>query len=390
MNKTHSDFLQIIKNALENTSYPLSETFNYEECHQIAKRHKITAMFYYGLINSGVSATDREMQALFDSTCRDVVKNERYKHEISSISSAFDEHKIDYMLLKGSEIKEIYPKPEMRPMNDIDILIKTSQYQQIKPVMESLGYKECEESNHEYIWRKTNCLIELHKFLIPSYNTDYFSYYGDGWRLAKKAEGTRYTLSREDSLIYLFTHFAKHYRDSGIGLRHIIDIWVYISKNPDIDNDYVLTELSKLQLDEFYNNILATLKNWFCDGPANEITEFITEFIFNNGVYGTKHTHILAMALRDKKHNKSVAGIRLKKIYQSFFISYKGMCQFYPILIKLPVLLPVYWVVHLFKRLFLKNKLKSYGNDFALINEESISEYEDELSFVGLSFNFEE
>ncbi len=390
MDKIHFEFLQILKSALENTNYNLSETYNFEQCLRIAKKHRITTMFYYGLINSGVSPQDPKVQTLFDSACRDVVTNERQKYEMSRIIAAFDEHKIDYMLLKGAELKAIYPKPEMRPMGDIDVLIKTAQYKQIKPIMESFGFKEFGESNHEYIWKKSSCLIELHKFLIPSYNTDYFSYYGNGWKLAKKTVGTRYSLSKEDNLIYLFTHFSKHYRDSGIGLRHIIDIWVYITNNPDLDNDYVYSQLKRLKLDEFYNNIIATLKYWFRDEPSNNITEFITEFIFNNGVYGTKHTHILAMALRDKKAKKSLTGIRFKKVYHSIFVSYKGMCKLYPVLIKWPVLLPFYWVAHLFKRIFLKNKLKTYGSDFALLNEKNITEYENALKFVGLDFNFEE
>lgn len=390
MDKIHSDFLHILKNALENTSYSIPETYNYEQGIRIAKKHKISAMFYYGLINSGVSAEDSKMQTLFNSTCKDVVTNERQKYELSRIAAAFEEHKIEYMPLKGADLKAMYPKPEMRPMGDIDILIKTVQYRQIKPVMESLGYRECEESNHEYIWRKTNCLVELHKYLIPSYNNDYFSYYGDGWKLAGRTSGTRFELSKEDNFIYLFTHFAKHYRDSGIGLRHIIDIWVYLTRNPELDHDYIHNELKKLQLDEFYINITATLKNWFGDEPSTSVTDFITEFIFNNGVYGTKHTHILAMALRDKKDKKSITGIRFKKLYHSVFVSYKGMCRLYPVLVKWPVLLPFYWVAHLFKRMFLKNKLKSYGSDFALLKEETISEYENALKYVGLGFNFGE
>ena len=390
MDKLHADFLQIIKSALEASHAPLAETWNLDELYKIAQRHRITTMFYYGLIHSGLSSQDSFMQSLFGSVCYDVITSETQKHELRRIVAAFDEHQIDYMLLKGAELKEIYPKPEMRPMGDIDILIRITQYQQIKPIMEALGFTEYDESNHEYIWSKDGCLIELHKFLIPSYNTDFFSYYGDGWRLAKNVAGTHYTLSDEDCFIYLFTHFAKHYRDSGIGLRHIVDIWVYVSTHPNLNHTYILSELEKLQLDEFYLNILATLKNWFCDAPSNHITEFITEFIFSNGVYGTKHTHILAMALRDKKAKKSLWHIRFQKMYHSIFVSYNGMCKLYPILSKWPVLLPLYWGVHLFRRIFVKKQLKSYSNDMTLLNHEDISEYEKALNFVGLAFRFEE
>ncbi len=95
--------------------------------------------------------------------------------------------------------------------------------------MNRLGYLPGVESNHEYVWDKKNMLhVELHKMLIPSYNKDYYAYFGDGWRLAKKYDGSEFKMSDEDTFVYIFTHFAKHYRDAGIGIRHITDIYVYL------------------------------------------------------------------------------------------------------------------------------------------------------------------
>lgn len=390
MDTLYSDFLKILKSALQNTTEQLSETYSFEQCLDIAKRHQIKAMFYYGLMNCGVSQTEAKLPALFEHVCREMAVNETQKYEYSLLTAAFDEQGIDYLPLKGIELKEIYPSPEMRPMGDIDILIKVPQYREIKPIMEKLGFEEGVESNHEFVWRKPGCMIELHKLLIPSYNKDYFAYYGDGWRLAKKQSGTRYCLSDEDKFIYLFTHFAKHYRDSGIGLRHIIDVWVYLKNYPDLDLDYVLTELKKLQLDEFYKNIVDTLEFWFGDGKSTDITEFITEFIFNNGVYGTKHTHILSTALKDKKEKKSISAIKRKKVLNAIFVPYSDMCKLYPVLEKWPVFFPFYWVPHFFIRVFQKGRLKNYANDYSLLKEESVSGYEKELHFVGLDYNFEE
>jgi len=52
--------------------------------------------------------------------------------------------------------------------------------------MADLGYEELYESDHELVWNHDLMRIELHKRLIPSYNKDYYQYYGDGWQLAKK------------------------------------------------------------------------------------------------------------------------------------------------------------------------------------------------------------
>lgn len=390
MDKLQYSFLQIIRSAINQSKIELDENIDLDKLISIAKRHRITTMFFYGLINSGFNANDSKLQDLFMQACRDVVINERQQSELSKIIQSFEESNIDYITLKGAELKSLYPKSEMRPMGDIDILIKVDQYEEIKKIMTRLGYSERDESNHEYIWSNAHCLIELHKFLIPSYNTDYFNYFGDGWRLGTEKCGSKYIMSKEDNFIYLFTHFAKHYRDSGIGLRHIIDIWVYLNANDNLNMHYIGSEMKKLQLYDFFQNIIKTLNVWFGGEEPTNVTDFITEYIFGNGVYGTKNTHILAMALRDKKQKKSIKTIRLKKMFRSIFVSYKGMCKYYPFLTRFPLFLPIMWCVHLCKRVMTKNKIKQYGEDMQLISEEKVLNYEKELKFVGLNFNFGE
>lgn len=390
MTSIQKDIATIINCAINNSKGTLSDEFDLAQAFDIAKRHGIITMVFYGLLNCGFSKKEPLMQEMFKFACRAAMVDECQKHEIARLSKTFEDNSIEHMFLKGTDIKPFYSRPEMRSMGDIDVLIKVSEYDKIKPIMIDLGYVEYRESDHEYVFKNQNLVIELHKCLIPDYNKDYYKYFGDGWRFAKSNGGFRYTMTDEDSMIYLFTHFAKHYRDSGIGLRHIIDVWVYRISHKNLDENYVRSELEKLKLKEFYDNIIRTLETWFLNTPTDDKTEFITQFIFDNGVYGTKHTHILAMALRDVRSKKSVSAVRIKKYLRSFFATYKGMCLIYPILEKWPVLLPVMWFVYFFQRLFTKGKISSYRNDVSLIKSEKIEKYRDELNFVGLDYNFEE
>jgi len=391
MNRVYADFLQIVKSAIQHIPIPSADLSNFDVWVNIAQQHRITTLFYYGVVNSGLFApADPKIKPLFREACTDLVIHERQIHELNRITHAFDESGIDYMIVKGPNLKAIYPKPEMRPMSDIDILIRTEQYEKIRPVMENLGFEEKLESNHEFVWQNAKCHIELHKFLIPSYNPDYFAYYGNGWRLAQKVEGCRHVLSDEDAFIYLFTHFAKHYRDSGIGLRHVIDLWVCRCHNPELDEAYIRNELKKLQLDTFYANVLEALRTWFDKAPSTPVTECITETIFHSGVYGTRHSQLLSSALREKKTSGSGKGLRLRRIWKIVFLPFDAMCQRYPVLNRCPILLPFVWAWHLVRRLFAVDKMKRYRKDMALINEKNVTEYERSLHFVGLDFNFEE
>ena len=292
------------------------------------------------------------------------------------------------MPLKGTVLKELYPKPEMRSMGDADILIKTNQYDVIKSLMQNLGYSEKIESNHEFIWKKNNINIELHKRLIPSYNKDYYAYYGDGWRLAKLQNATRYSMTDEDQMIYLCTHFAKHYRDAGIGIKHIIDLWIYRKAKPLLDEEYIKNELTELQLYDFYVNVINTLSVWFDGKKADGKTDLITDVIFNSGVYGTGKTYILSEAVKISKSTKLV---KTKKFFKLTFLPYNSMCMKYPILKKAPLLLPILWIYRILRALLFKhNTIKIQKDTLEQMNAENIGKYQDSLNYVGLDFNFRE
>lgn len=393
MDNQQIGIILLIKSALTGEKFTLPNDFDFESAAKTARKHQITALFYYGALNCGISQELPSMQHLFLDTCKFISISERQTYEINEMFRRFDENKIDYMPLKGTLLKRLYPKSEMRVMSDADILIRTEQYEEIKPVMQQLGFLEILESDHELVWDKKGVHIELHKRLIPSYNKDYYKYFGDGWRLgAPISEGsTRYAMKAEDEMIYLFTHYAKHYRDAGIGIKHIVDLWVYRNSAEKLNDEYIFSELIKLQLDDFYKNTIRTLDVWFGSAETDEITEFITQVIFNSGVYGTHNAHILSAAVKSTKTTGTAEKARSKKIKELIFLPYGQMCQKYTVVKKVPVLLPFMWVVRWFDVLIFKRKnIKRHNESLKLMSAERIDDYQQALNFVGLDFNFEE
>lgn len=393
MDNQQIGIILLIKSAFYGEKYSLPEDFDLEAAAKTAKKHQISAMFYYGALNCGFSQELPIMQKLFFQTCQMMTLSTHQLFAVDEIFSQFDENKIDYMPLKGTLLKKMYPKSEMRIMSDADILIRTEQYDKIKPIMEQLEYTEHIESDHELVWDKKNIHIELHKRLIPSYNKDYYKYFGDGWRLGKPVnEGAvRYEMTPEDEMIYLFTHYAKHYRDAGIGIKHIVDLWVYRKNKVNLYNEYILAELKKLQLDDFYKNTMRTLDVWFDGAQSDEMTEFITQIIFNSGVYGTREAHLLSAAVKASKTQGNAEKARSKRIFKLLFLPYGQMCRRYPIVKKAPVLLPFAWVARWFDVLIFKRKnIKMHNDDLKTTSVENVNDYQQALNFVGLDFDFKE
>jgi hypothetical protein len=391
MDHQQKGLLTLIRSAITSEPLPLPEGFDLEGTHNQIKYHEIVPLTYEGALLCGISKKTPAMNLLFQDYCRFFMRSEEQMQAIGRIYAAFDANGIDYLPVKGCNMKPLYPKPELRVMGDADILIRMEQYSQIVPIMESLGFEATQESDHEYIWRSKELYLELHKRLIPSYNEDFYSYFGDGWRLAKIQEGCRYKMLPEDEFIYLFTHFAKHYRDGGIGCRQVVDLWIFRRAFPQLDEAYIKQELEKLQLFRFYQNICHLIEVWFQDGQADETTDFISDFIFQSGTWGTAHSHVLSSEVKNKKIAGSAKGGKLRTVCSVVFPTALSMQKEFPVLKSAPYLRPVLWPVHWGKTiLFRRDAIQKRLNQWNGASAEEITTYEQALNYVGLDFHFTE
>lgn len=391
MDHQQKGLLTLIRSAITSEPLPLPEGFDLEGTHNQIKYHEIVPLTYEGALLCGISKKTPAMNLLFQDYCRFFMRSEEQMQAIGRIYAAFDANGIDYLPVKGCNMKPLYPKPELRVMGDADILIRMEQYSQIIPIMESLGFEATQESDHEYIWRSKELYLELHKRLIPSYNKDFYSYFGDGWRLAKIQEGCRYRMLPEDEFIYLFTHFAKHYRDGGIGCRQVVDLWIFRRAFPQLDEAYIKQELEKLQLFRFYQNICHLIEVWFQDGQADETTDFISDFIFQSGTWGTAHSHVLSSEVKNKKIAGSAKGGKLRTVCSVVFPTALSMQKEFPVLKSAPYLRPVLWPVHWGKTiLFRRDAIQKRLNQWNGASAEEITTYEQALNYVGLDFHFTE
>ncbi len=391
MDAQQQALLTLVRSGLTGEKLPLPEEFDPRQLYGELTRHQVLPAGYLGAKNCGVDKHSPLMGHLFQSYCKCLHYSEQQKKLIEQTCAAFDRAGVDYMPLKGCNLKGLYPMPELRTMGDADILIRIEQYDAIRPLMSELGFSEAAESDHELTWKQNYLLLELHKRLIPSYNKDYHRYFGDGWQLAVVQQGTRYAMKREDEFVYLFTHFAKHYRDGGIGLRHLADLWVYLRAYPELDMDYARRELKKLRLLEFYGNVMKAVAAWFGEGEWDEVSRAIIIHVCGSGAYGTKEDHDKFAVIRDAGEDKTIAQARFARVWNMVFQPLAQMKKKHPILEKLPILLPAFWVARIFAVvLFRRNRLKKATREFHTANTQAVSEYRQELDFVGLKFDFKE
>ncbi len=389
LNKLELGLIALVRSAMTEQYIPLPEGFALPTVLPMAKKHQIAPILMQAMTYQTSSDAAMCRMQLLQSSAMSLSISETQMAEVQTLCEAFAEAGVDHAPLKGVLIKRYYPMESMRSMSDIDILVRTEQYAKIEPIMKRLGYTFEVESDHEYNWRKGHVHAELHKCLIPSYNEDYYSYYNDGWDFFHPTKDHRYEMQDEDLFIYLFTHYTKHFRDGGIGVKHLTDLWVFRRAKPNMDESYLIKELKKLHLDEFYANVTATAEYWFEDGELTDTVERMTHHIITCGAFGRQALQQKAEALRNApakgKHSK------LRWVLRKIFLPYKNMCQKYPFLRRLPFLLPIMWIARWFTAVFFKPKsLKKDIKNATEMSQDSIDGYAEYLQSMGIYFDRKE
>ena len=382
----HKIVLSLIKAALDGTPADLGEDFPIDEYIQFASMQQIEALLVTGMLKSGVTLSADVRKMLYGA----VMISSHQLSALERLCNVFSENGIDHMPLKGSMLKSLYPSDELRSMGDIDMLVRMDQYDRVRPLMLAEGYQEGDESDHEYHWTREDAHIELHKRLIPSYNKDYYAFYGEGWQLAKPCSTLhRFVMSHEDTFIFLFTHYAKHYRDAGVGVRQALDLYVYRMAYPDIDEVYVLEKMQLLQLNRFYANTMCMLDVWFKGSTHTGASQLIEDRLFSSGVFGTRENSLQSTMLKEANTQGTVKKAKLIKWLNILFLPRIEMCKLYPFLKRIPCLLPVMWAVRwgdvLFHR---RNRIHARVQENKDVNSESIEAYHEMLHKSGLDFNF--
>ena len=320
----------------------------WQPLYQLAAYHSVANTVYYPLEQLKQKPPETVRSAFLEARNKAVVKEAKQELEVARILAVFEQNQIKCMPLKGYLIKHLYPKPDMRLMADVDILLQEGDLEKAKPLMLSLGYDvEHLGGNHDVYYKRPVMNIELHRALISAQYEKLYDYYGDGWQFARLKDSCKYIheMSKEDFYIFLMVHLAKHCQCGGTGIRSIMDVWVYMNRyRTELDWNYIDGELNKMDLLAFTKNIEKLSACWFDGLESCELFDKMTAFIVSNGTYGLNKNSTMVDMMKNNA-NKSFKIAKVLYTLRLFFPARKTMVILFPVLNKLPFLLPLTWVL---------------------------------------------
>ena len=383
------EIVLLIKSAIDSTKVEISNDFDWTKAIEIGRKHRILPLIYYGAVNSKIALEPEIKSVLKKYVMQYLSIDISQRHYINLILNSFEQNSIAYMPLKGILLKGLYPKSEMRYMCDADILIKEEQYDRIIPLLESLGFIEKKRTQHELVWAKGNIFIELHRRIFDPHIKVMYDYYGDGWKYARKEapNGCRFSISDEDNFVYLFSHFTKHFTGSGIGMNHIIDLYVFLKKNNKMNEQYIISQFEKMNLIQFYYNILDLISVWFNGKKSNNVVDIISDKIFFDGSHGSRENMVLSYKAKEQTNKEKDKFHPVKKVIYLVFPKYSDMCNKFYVLKKHGFLLPVFWIWRIILSAFkLPGFIIKKRNRNKNISEEKIDSHLLLMKKVGLDF----
>lgn len=159
------------------------------------------------------------------------------ERQLKEILSAFQHEEIQFIVLKGiAAAWSLYPDPAMRPVSDIDILVRPGDVAKSGIILEHLGYScsnKCSrislERYHEekYLRDKSkDCTVEIQWNIYPCYSINVLADTRPLFARAVKVDmhGVSFdTLHPVDALIFSSNHMVYGHGSVGIRLSWIMD-----------------------------------------------------------------------------------------------------------------------------------------------------------------------
>lgn len=336
---------------------------------------KLTAYVNMAVCKADECVIDRETKNGFSNRALNAIRlNVMMNTEKNVVFDRLNEAGIWYMPLKGCVIKEYYPNPNLREMGDIDVLIAPENGEKVRGVMEALGYL-CWEYNISYddIYHKEPIYtFEMHRYLFLDKHAEWVQYYSDiDKRLLPSAVNAfEYSMSDEDFYIYFILHGLKHFRGSGIGMRFLLDIYLF-HKTKTLNRSYVDRELKKLGADSDESIFVSLAEKVFggethCDPnnlPEDETNALL--LMMYAGIYGN-------MNLRVASNMKSFADkdgktTKLRYVTRRVFSITPEYQRRYPTLYRHRITRPLVFLIRVFtgmtkKRRRLKEEWDTLNN----------------------------
>lgn len=342
-------FLSVLSDFIHKRKTIVKNSIEWKKIIDYARIHQVEGIIYYQckeyLDEENVILREKYAHTLYYST--------NLEYVLKDIKDLFAENHISFIFFKGSEIRSLYPIPQLRTMGDIDILIHTRDLKRAAELLSSdnglLDY-----DGKELQIRYKGILIELHDqlFFESATSTKQIIEYGEKcWKnIGCVNNSYHFSLSPEYHFVYMLLHIRIHILQSGIGFRQFMDLAIMLNSYK-LNWEYVASEMKLFHLEHFLRVCINLCHYWF-EVPIPELFKeidldtmsAITEKMSQDGVFGFENDENKTNYIIQEINNHGKKWL-FKSRLNSLFLPYNQMVKKrrYHYLKNMKWLLPYAW-----------------------------------------------
>lgn len=336
----------------------ISDTVDWQKLLRLAQIHNVTGILGY-MGKKYPICGDPQVKPHLRSLCLNTIAIFARRNAMAdALAAELEKAGIDHILMKGYVLRDVYPVPELRSFNDIDMVIRLEDRKRCDARMLELGFQRHTDWEPVYSYVRGNELYEIHTEIMEidvSETGAQQAYFRKYWEFAQPVREHSYRFTPEFHFLYLLTHIAKHVHGSGAGIRMYLDVAAFIRHYGDgIDWNWIRRELRVLKLSRFADVVFTAVEDWFgirCPAAFDRISREVLApfflFTMEAGVFGHYQRDTAVTAL---KHEDSGDGSsRFRQVLRKTFPKAETIESRYTYLQDKPWLLPAAWVHRLIK-----------------------------------------
>lgn len=365
----------IVSSIIRRTDLHLTHSrVDWERMYRMADYHKVANIVYLGTLGSGDAIPAKWKERFSVRYQEALLYGTEYQNAIHEMLTWMDTRNISCTVLCSEGIRDLYAVSEMADCTPLTICLDEKNYSLVRGYLIDLGYEteQAYEGEGERLARPEGIYITLYQKL-PFQTPKYIRGMQRLLEAACLKEPYRYVrmLPPENELIYRMAAAAYHYVTDELTMREVLDLQLFHkSCREDVRMDTVNRRLAEYQVDELAEKILRISYMWFGDRsdtyyenlPENMAEyDVLEERLLTKGMVNheaddqaLKLQKAIQKELDKVKREERVQQFRAKmkerweKMLRRLrwcFPDYHYMASIYPMVGKIPPLLPVFWII---------------------------------------------
>lgn len=315
---TKQDFIfSLIRSALWQKPYPHFDMtpWEYRAVMDEAEKQCVQGLIIDCLRSNNMGLQKKcviNMMQMYNSL---VAENRNLCENVAKLGLLLDDAGIEYVVMKGQTLAQLYPKPELRVPGDIDFWVKD--YIQTKDVLKSKWNIDLpdrvleKEISFEYAGNTFELHLEFVDFGSSTHQKRWITFNNRPSSIIKIGNQKVHVLEPTANVVYVFIHLFYHFIREGIGIRHLCDLAICL--------DHYKNEINHEDL-KYILDSLGMAKAFRCFGWILKAKLGLSSFPFE---ISEKEEEMGKKILRDVWGGGNFGKYNRKKIYSNSKLLYK-------------------------------------------------------------------